>query len=479
VVLHHFVIQPISLGCVSQARLGTLMGSNRVPAWVWALLIVGHATALAWALYSGGWNFTDSGRYLQAAENLRAFGELYARPWTTVPRGQDVQEFTIRSLGYPLAVYALGSERTLPVLLLLVQNLLSLLNLGLVLRWWNSLMQPSRVDWLWASVAIFSFPAQFIYASVVMSEMVMQTLALLIVVAGLLFIRTLKCRFAFGAAVAVTLGLLVKPVFYPLAGGLALLGTILAWRSRRLALFAIGLVPLVSVLFYMGWNYQRTGYFHYSSIAEINLLHYNAAGVVRQAQGAAAEEQWVSGVLAEANAQPSFAGQQHLIRARATTVLLAHPVLYARQHAQGMAAFFLDPGRFDVAQFFRLKQIGVSGLLTSVRDGSLLQAFAKLPLGLMAFLAIILSANVVRAVLALRGFLLLGSGGPLVRIGRWLAAGLLLYVALLTGPLGAARFLVPVWPLLLALALVGQQGQKGKNALRANDKPLPMGESQR
>jgi hypothetical protein len=32
---------------------------------------------------------------------------------------------------------------------------------------------------------------------------------------------------------------------------------------------------------------------------------------------------------------------------------------------------------------------------------------------------------------------------------------LVAYVALLTGPLGAARFLVPVWPLWLALALRG------------------------
>ena len=42
-----------------------------------------------------------------------------------------------------------------------------------------------------------------------------------------------------------------------------------------------------------------------------------------------------------------------------------------------------------------------------------------------------------------------------MKTARWLALGLLLYVAMLTGPLGAARFLVPVWPLLLALALVG------------------------
>ena len=42
--------------------------------------------------------------------------------------------------------------------------------------------------------------------------------------------------------------------------------------------------------------------------------------------------------------------------------------------------------------------------------------------------------------------------------GRWVAIGLLAYLALLTGPLGAARFLMPAWPLLLGLALMGLRG---------------------
>ncbi|MBD2769540.1 hypothetical protein IC235_16755 [Hymenobacter sp. BT664] len=217
----------------------------------------------------------------------------------------------------------------------------------------------------------------------------------------------------------------------------------------------LGIIPLVMVGLYMGWNWRRTGYLHFSSIAEINLLHYNAAGVVRQVSGPAAEEKWVAAVLREANAQGNFAARQQVIQARAGALLWAHPWLYVRQHVQGMIALFLDPGRFDLSQFLGLASPAGGGFLAQTRSGGLLRALGSLPLGLMAVLTVLLLANALRLGLAVRGFLLLGQGSSVPRYGRWIAGGLLLYVALLTGPLGAARFLVPVWPLLLGLALAG------------------------
>lgn len=81
---------------------------------------------------AGSRYFPDSGRYLQPTETLQVHGELYAQSWPArAPRGQAVQRFTIRPLYSPLAVLSLGGKP--PVLLLIVQNLLGLLNIGLVL----------------------------------------------------------------------------------------------------------------------------------------------------------------------------------------------------------------------------------------------------------------------------------------------------------------------------------------------------------
>ncbi|WP_157780877.1 hypothetical protein [Hymenobacter sedentarius] len=434
---------------------------------------------MGWVLHKGTWDFPDSGRYLQAAENFRVYGKLYAKPWLGLPpRGQAVQEFTIRPLGYPLAVLGLRGGMTRPALLLGLQNLLSLLNIGLVLSLWARRARPKARQWARALVVVLSFPAQLIYANAVMSEMLLQTAVVVMIATGLGFIRTQRKQYFAGVAGATIVALLLKPVFYPLACVIAGLGMWLASRGRRLDFVFIGLIPLVVVVLYMGWNKERTGYFHFSSIAEINLLHYNAAGVVRQAEGPAAEEKWVASVLQEANKQPDFATRQHVIRTRAGAALWAHPAVYARQHLQGMAALFLDPGRFDITQFLRLEPSNGSGLLAQAQTGGLLQALCHMPSAMLSLLGWVLLANVVRLVLAARGFLRLKHSEPGLRYGRWIALGLLLYVALLTGPLGAARFLVPVWPLLLGLALMGLQKGAGLDESGA-DEATPVSEDQR
>ena len=445
------------------------MERARVPGWVWVLLGLAHVLALTWSLHSGRWNFPDSGRYRQAAANMVAHGQLYARNWPAAgPHGPEVQEFTIRPPAYPAVLVALGSFSTNPWLVLLVQNGLSLLALGVVLSWWARRTQPFLRHWVGAVALVLTFPAQLIYANAVMSEEMLQSLLLVALAAALAFHRTGRFRYWLGIAGAVTLALLLKPVCGMLALGMALGGLVIGWRKRQLSLVVVGLLPLMVMGAYMVWNQQRTGYFHLSSITEINLLHYNAAGVVRQVEGPAAEDAWVAKVLRDANAQGNFAARQQFIQTKAGAVLLAHPLVYARQHLLGMVAFFLDPGRFDVSEFLNLAPLAGGGLLAQARAGGLWPAITRLPLGMLTALLVILLANIIRLVLAVRGFRRLGREAGAGRAERWIAVGLLAYLALLTGPLGAARFLMPVWPLLLALALVGLRAPTTPAAGAAN-----------
>lgn len=437
------------------------MGEARVPSWVCVVLVGAHLLTLSWVLNRRVWAFADTGRYVQAARNLWLHGELYARPWPVMaPIGQAVQEFTIRPAGYPLAILGLGGADGQPVVLLVIQNLMSLLSLGLILRWWACWANPSSRDWGLAVLSVLTFPAQFIYASAMMSETLLQAAVVGMTIAAFAFIKNPRLRYIIAGAGAVTAALLLKPVFYPLAFVVAVLAMGIGWRHRRASVAAIGLLPVVVVGLYMLWNRQRTGYFHFSSIAEINLLQYNAAGVLRQIAGPEVEEQWVRKVLDRANAMPDFAARQHFIQAQAGAVLTAHPVLYARQHIQGMVGLFLDPGRFDLSHLLGWLPPAGGGLLTQARQGRLWQAITSLPWGQLGLLGVILLANVARLGLAVRGFRQMHYGGATLRYGRWVAVGLLLYVAALTGPLGAARFLVPVWPLLLALALAGLKGPR-------------------
>ena len=449
-----------------------------MPKWVWLVLVAAHALALGWALRAHAWDFPDSDRYRQAADNLRLHGELYARPWPiSPPKGQAIQEFTIRPIGYPLAVMMFEKGREKPLMLLLLQNLLSVLNLAIVLRWWSQRARPTQRQWAGALVLLLTFPGQLIYANAVMSELLLQAVVLAMTGAGLYFIETKANKWwalACGASVA---ALLIKPVFYPLAWVAAAAGAYVAWQWKRPSLALVGAIPILVAGLYMGWNWQRTGYFHFSSIGEINLLHYNAAGVIRQTQGVRAEEQWVAAVLRQADTQPTFAARQTVIRRSATAVLRANVGRYCGQHAVGMVAFFLDPGRFDISQFLRVAPPKGGGLLAQSRAGGLARALAQLPGALLGLLAFLTLANAGRLALAARGFWRLGQVGASLRYGRWLAVGLIGYVALLTGPLGAARFMVPVWPLMLALVLEGWVPGKSPENSDAKDAP-PVGEYQ-
>lgn len=435
------------------------MNSARVPGWVWAVLLLVHAIGFAWSIDKRTWDFPDSGRYRQAGLNMRNQGQLYARAWPTqMPRGQAVQEFTIRPPGYPAILTVLGSAQGSPWLALLFQNALSLLALGTVLNWWARMAQPARRHWLGAVVIVLLFPAQLIYANAVMSEIWLQVCLLGAVGSALLFSITGQLRYFVGGAVALGLALLLKPVCFPLAAIAAVAAGWLAWKRQRVMLLLVGLLPVLVAGVYMRWNEQRTGYFHFSSIAEINLLHYNAAGVVCQLAGPAAEENWVAKVLRAANAQPDFAARQRLIQHQADSVIFAHPFVYGRQHLMGMGTLLLDPGRFDINEFMRLQPLPGGGLLAQVRAEGWRAAIERLPLGLLALLGLLTLGNIIRLLLAVRGFTSLRQGPIVWRVARWLAVGVLGYLALLTGPLGAARFLVPAWPLLLGLALLGFRG---------------------
>lgn len=445
-------------------------GWPRLPATVWLVLALAHALAFGHALRTGRYVFPDSDRYVQAAQNLRQHGQLYARPWPArPPRGQAVQEFTIRPPGYPLLLGALGGLARPPVLLLLLQNGLSVLALAVVLSGWAAARArpPGWAQWAAALALTLSFPAQLIYASALMSEVPLQAVVLLGAGLGVRFWHGGRARYLAAAAAAVVAAWLLKPVFFPFTVAFLVIVGWRAWHWRRPALALLGALPLLLAGAYMVWNGHRTGYVHCSSIADINLLHYNAAGVVRQTQGPAAEDAWVAAVLRRANAQPTFATRQHVIQGEAGAVLRQHPVRYAGQHALGMGTLLLDPGRFDLSTFSGAT--AAPGLLGELRGGGLAgvgAALGRQPLALLLALALVALANLLRLALVLRGLVVAPPGerpAGWLRLaapaGRWLAVGLVAYVALLTGPLGAARFLVPVWPLWLALALRGLPGR--------------------
>ncbi|MCA8832817.1 hypothetical protein [Hymenobacter pini] len=426
-----------------------------VPRWVWGWLVLLHLLALGWQLCHRQPFFPDSDRYVQAARNLRDAGVLYALPLSEKPL--QLQEYSIRPPAYPVWLWLTGGAgQGFPWGTLLLQNLLSLLNLGLALRWLVAQTGGlNQRQWALVLLLTAAAPAQFIYANVLMSEVLLQT-----AVVGLWLSLVAFCtegwqaRHLAWAAGATMLALLTKPVFGPFALLLLVLVGVISWRQRRPWLVVVAALPVVATLGWMARNEARTGYFHFSSITEINLLRYNVRGVLQTTEGPAAAEKFVHGTLAAANQRPTFAEQQQYVQHAGMAALLRHPVAYTGQHLRGMLTLLLDPGRFDAVHFLRLSQPTTTSLLRLLNQGQYIaaaQQLQQLPVGLLLGLGLIFLANVARLGLIIR----FGLTRVYPRAMRLVILGLVAYVALLTGPLGAARFVVPILPLLLAAAGAG------------------------
>jgi hypothetical protein len=398
------------------------------------------------------WLLSDSDEYILASENLFHNGVLYCGDLETPFRTDYLSK---RPPLYPLL---LGLFSPIPFLLI-VQHLLLALNLWLAWRIYQYL-NPGRKGLTFFALLALSFSI-FIYPNLVMTEVWLQSM--LTVAAWLLLQFWEKGNHTTALLLSITIGLSVwlKPVTWPLACALSLGIPLLYFcRNRRFRFhfkpWLIGLVAPAFVLVLGGMNFQRTGFFHISSITSINLLQYNAYYTSMRVEGEAAAERWVDEVVDEAKGFEAYAERQTFIRSEAMTRIGQYPGTYIALHLKGIAHFFLDPGRFDLYHFFGWKSArgkntgllaqfssdGYRGVWTYLRQ----QGFLSLLLLGLSFLGKI--TTLIGLCLASWKFR-----------RRWKMLALLLviplYLALVTGPLGASRFAVPVIPILVAVGAAG------------------------
>lgn len=408
----------------------------------WAAVVLLHLAYAGVQLAHERYELGDSREYLAVADNLRLRGTAYAG---NLDAPRDPALYTKRPPGYPLLLAAVRAAAPSHAAVMLVQTALSLFTLALVLRLLRHLGVPPPYGVLLAVLALT--PSQFIYAALVMSEIAVQACATGAFYLFARFLQTRDGRRLAGAGVLLGLAAWVKPVFYPLALPYALVAAWLAWRARRPAWAGLGLIPLAAVLALVGWNAARTGVPQVSSIQDVNLLHYNAYLTLAAAEGPAAAEAAVDAAAARAAEAPTYAARRAAAQAEALAILQAHAGTYATLHLRGMAAFFVDPGRFDLVHFFGLSQEGpgllrrfsAEGVAGVARYLAAQRPWFVLVLGLVAL------ANLFEL-----GCLAVFAGDRRVPLGvRLSLVALVLYVAALTGPLGAARFALPVVPLLL------------------------------
>ena len=421
-------------------------------------IILIHLLFFAFAQVQDPQPLPDSREYLQTAANVYQEGVLYSDDLTG---GIREEAFTRRPPVYPLILgLGLMAGSTLPVLLL--QMLLSVLSMFLVYKMF--IKNPAFV-WLPALFLLMT-PAQFIYSNQVMAEIPFQCILVLLLWCVYRYEESgHKNHYILLANLVLTLGMATKPVLFPFALIWMLLSIFLFVRKRKPLILLALLIPAFWIAAYTYRNHSRTGSMQYSSIQTTNLVNYNLRYYIMGAEGSEAASQRIDALYETCGAESTYNLRSKCLGEEARKLFVEHPLSYAWFHLKGSLRFFLDPGRFDLVHFFPNLDSSTSGFLEELNQHGIKGIFALLkqqgPL-LAGALALIFLGKVIKLI----GFFLYLFRSKKPGMLRWLLFGLVAYLALVTGPLGASRFMLPVELLIIGAAAQGWilclfQGRQG------------------
>lgn len=375
------------------------------------LLLAAWVKQLIWPVW-----LIDSREFAQAALNLwnghwSACGDL-------MPCGQHWLEATRRTPGYPL----LMALTVHPVLLGFLQLLP-----GLAVPVLAHKLSGGSLRLI--ALLFLLYPLQFFYAAWPMPEIWVQYLLLWAVLSW-------KQRKWQRIPFLLSGLILLKPVFILLLP-LVVYFTIQVKGPKRW----IQLLPIALVLLVSGFNQYRTGWFHYSSMGVENPFEYNHRAVLNRVNTMAeiAElSQRHDSLLLRMDYQQRAEFMQRQTREK----LLAHPLLYGWLHLKGGLAVLLDPGRYDLLAFLKVE--AGSGFMGIKGNSS---SYWQQPWPILVYLVFFVLLRSIVLLLALRG-LIKGCENA----ETWIIFLLVLMFCAVAGPVGSARYLFPVAPLLFVLA---------------------------
>ncbi|MFD0990241.1 hypothetical protein ACFQ1R_09045 [Mariniflexile jejuense] len=302
-------------------------------------------------------------------------------------------------------------------------------------------------------VLIAASISQFIYANYLMSEILLQFLIILLCYAFQNTITKKSLWWLFGFQLIIVLLFLTKPVFY-----LFVIPNILIciWLSKYISKAAFfSLIPVLALVMYMSWNEQRTGHFEFSSIQNLALKNYNLLYFQTNKYNKDYAHKINDKIDNEIAQLDSYKEKQQAIKSLSTQYIKKDFLSYTWFHFKGSFRMFIDPGRFDLYNFFNFNNKNEVGFLEHLNSNGITGAFnyfKKQPIIIILLLPIILILNLIK---------LFGFGKfwitnyKTVSPVLWLAFFIIIYVTLLTGPLSASRFLVPLLPLYCMFASLG------------------------
>lgn len=390
----------------------------------------------------------DSDDYILLAENINNFGIPYSgfiSPNDTVETLFNKGLFASRPVLYSLFLTLTGGIGISLTLSLFVQNLMSCFSVFIVEKLFR--LNGLRINYFWASCSLIFFPTLWIYANWVMAD----TVFLFLISLAIFFLLKPRHNYLL-SSILLSLALLTKPVLVFVIFIWFIVFLWLSFKRKLSRMVLISVIPLFTLILQVSVNFYYTKTAIVSSMPGINLVQYNAYYTLSKKYSADSASKWVDGVDKKGfdlEKSKNFKTAYNFKKNSAIQVIKDNWETYFVIHSLGSIRWFFDPGRFDILNFFKIyaedgnegwtrtyHAEGVSGVIARMKHENII---------LLTSIMLIFLWNILRFMRLIYCSKYLINRPVIFSVFTLL----LLYFSFTVGPLAWARFMLPVFPIIL------------------------------
>jgi hypothetical protein len=425
-----------------------------------AVLAIIHAIYFIFAMNFNCLYMADSYEYLKQAENLKSSHTLYCGDLNK-PIDNDL--YTRRPPVYGLFIFISNLLINSDLLIIILQSLISIVTLtGLysMLREYGT----NKYSYLILPLFLLLFPPQFITANFIMAEILMQAFVFWSFYFFVKFLKTKEVKFIYLYNIFFTLGVLTKPVMLFFWIPNIIFSVYLFYKYKKSSFLVASVIQPAVVLLVCLMNLQTTGFFHYSSLKDNNLLFYNGYFILvntRDIDTANREIEDMQKYLFGINDYRKMSEERERM---GLELINNNKLVYAKLHLKGVLNYFFDPGRFDFLNFTgQLNEKNNEGMMfTFAKEGYLgiIKQLLNQNPALLAYLALIFVMNII----LFAGFaVFLFSKNVGIDLKIFLAL-LVVFLGFMSGPLGTLRYKIHIIPLMIfgLVCILQRRGNREK-----------------
>jgi len=422
-------------------------------------LIVVHALYFIAALYYGCIYNGDSQEYVDMAHNISK-GWLYAGD---LSKPLQAELLTLRPPGYPLFMWLIYLFVNSNWAILFVQNIISIFNIMYLRSTVRSIGYTRKYDWILLAFVLI-YPSQYINTNNITPDLLLQSTVILYFSSFIRFVLYKNWRFALYMSLWLVVGLMIKPVSYPLVyihAFVMLLAGIIVYKDL-LHSFLCAILPVLVVIGYGYFNFHRTGRLHFSSTQSFNAIFYYF-NYYKEVKGPDEAREFLDTERATIDTMGRFADRYNYANRRGMQLLRENFAGFMLFHTKHSMRILIDPGKGEIDMFtcrLTLEKLydlhDRSGFYATIEEkgvNGLKEYVSRNPSFPIAM--VVLAFNLLRLV----GMLLFFFSSSIdVRI-RVFAFLLIAYYVFVAGAIAHIRYFMPVSLIAMGCAAIGFQLQ--------------------